>query len=170
MADNQESAAGAGKKKKLIVFGGIAVLLLILAGGGSWFALKSMGSDKAPEAAAAEPAAAAATVSKREAFYEALEPAFLANYSIGGRAHYLQLSLTALAREQAGIDALRQHMPLIRNRIVMLLSGEQFETLQTDQGRVALQQKLLAAIQEILTKETGKPGIEQVFFTNFVMQ
>jgi len=61
-------------------------------------------------------------------------------------------------------------MPLIRNRVVMILSGEPFDTLQTDAGRVQLQQKLLAAIQEILQKETGKPGIEQVFFTNFVMQ
>jgi flagellar FliL protein len=75
-----------------------------------------------------------------------------------------------LAREQSGLDGLRTHMPLVRNRIVLLLSGETFEGLQTDEGRIQLQQKLLAAIQEILQKETGKPGIEQVFFTNFVMQ
>jgi flagellar FliL protein len=52
---------------------------------------------------------------------------------------------------------------------VMLLSGESFEKLQTDEGRVLLQQKLLTAIQEILQKETGKAGIEQVLFTGFVM-
>ena len=175
-----EAPAGSGKKKKLIMLGGIGVLLLAVAGGGSWFALKSMGGDKAKAAeAGAEHAGGEAkdgkpaegeNAKKRESLYEALDPAFLANYTVGGRQHYLQLSLTVLAREQKGVDGLHQHMPLIRNRVVMLLSGEQFETLQTDDGRQQLQQKLLAAIQEILTKETGQPGIEQVFFTNFVMQ
>jgi len=29
---------------------------------------------------------------------------------------------------------------------------------------------LLAAIQEVLVKNTGAPGIEAIYFTNFVMQ
>lgn len=186
MADNEDqeddseaagaAAEGKGKKKKLMLLGGIGVLLLALAGGGTWFALHSMGGGKDKTAATEEgahadvKAAEGGHAAKRESLYEALDPAFLANYTVGGRQHYLQLAITVLAREQSGIDGLHQHMPLVRNRVVMLLSGETFETLQTDDGRVQLQQKLLAAIQEILNKETGKPGIEQVFFTNFVMQ
>lgn len=171
----------AAKKKKLILLGGVAALLLLLAGGGTWFALHLLNKP------AAEPATeqAAATVDEKKsekheekgakaaakvAFYESLDPAFLANYSVGGRQHYLQVGLSALTREQEVGDALRKHMPLVRNRIVMLLSGESFEQLQTDEGRAQLQQKLLAAIQEILQKETGKPGVEQVFFTSFVVQ
>ena len=167
----------AAKKKKLMLLGGIGALLLLLAGGGTWFALHlfskpaaevtvAASEDKKPEKAEQKVATAEAKV----AFYESLDPPFLANYSIGGRQHYLQVGISALAREQADADALRKHMPLVRNRIVMLLSGESFEQLQSDDGRVQLQQKLLTAIQEILKKETGKPGIEQVFFTNFVVQ
>jgi flagellar FliL protein len=169
-------AVGAAKKKKLILLGGLGVVLLALAGGGTWFALSMLG-DKKPETA--EPAAEHAEGEhpaeekggpQKTSVYEALDPAFLANYLINGRQRYLQLSLSVMAREQAGIDAVHLHMPLIRNRVVMVLSGESFEGLQSDEGRLQLQQKLLAGIQEILQKETGKPGIEQVFFTNFVMQ
>jgi flagellar FliL protein len=140
-----------------------------------------MASDKKPEATEAaaeqaegevegEPAAEAAAGSKKTSIYESLDPAFLANYLINGRQRYLQLSIAVLAREQEGIDGVHQHNPLIRNKVVMILSGESFEGLQSEEGRVQLQQKLLVGIQEILQKETGKPGIEQVFFTNFVMQ
>jgi len=170
------AAVSAAKKKKLILLGGLIVAILLVAGGGTWFALHLMNGKKveAVEPAAAQHIEKAAEEKtgpgKQAALYEALEPAFLANFLINGRQHYLQLSLTAMARDQAAIDGLRTHMPLIRNRVVMILSGETFDNLQTDAGRVQLQQNLLAAMQEILQKETGKPGIEQVFFTNFVMQ
>lgn len=168
----------AAKKKKLVLLGGLLVVLLLVAGGGTWFVLHMVSGKKE---VAAEPVAEhkeegaakaeeKASPHKEPALYDALEPAFLANYLVGGKQHYLQLSVTVLAREQSAIDGMRTHMPLVRNRIVLLLSGETFEGLQTEEGRIQLQQKLLAAIQEILQKETGKPGIEQVFFTNFVMQ
>ncbi|HEY3698467.1 MAG TPA: flagellar basal body-associated FliL family protein [Spongiibacteraceae bacterium] len=182
--DAAQAAEAAARKKKLLLLGAVGVVLLLVAGGGTWFALRMLSGDKAKpvEAVSAEPArpAVAAGEKKEEkkeekselkpAFYDLLDPAFLANYSVAGRQHYLQLSLAVMAREQSGIDALHTHMPLVRNRVVLLLSGEVFEQLQTDDGRVQLQQKLLKAMQEILTKETGKPGIEQVFFINFVMQ
>lgn len=168
----------AARKKKVIMLAVIGVVLLIVAGGGTWFALRSLGGAKESPAAAETkteehaPAAEAADdkSAHKESFYETLEPAFLANYQAGGKAHYLQLSLALMARDEAAMEAVKAHMPLLRNRVVMLLSGEIFEQLQTDEGRVQLQQKLLAAIQEILQKETGKPQIEQVYFTSFVMQ
>lgn len=178
----QAAVDRAAKKKKLIVLGAIAVVLLLVAGGGTWFALRSFSNKETPPPAAEGNAEehgkdekGAAKDAGKEAhsktsIYDALDPAFLANFSAGGRQHYLQLALTVMARDEGAIAALQTHMPLVRNRIVMQLSGEQFEQLQTDEGRQQLQQKLLVAIQEIMTKETGKPQIEQVFFTNFVMQ
>jgi len=180
-AEDEDDAAqaieAAARKKKIIMLAVIGVVLLALAGGGTWFGLRMLGGDKsapAEEAAHAEEPAKEGEHGQegeaKKAFYEALDPAFLANYTVGGRQHYLQVSLAVLTREEEALTALKTHMPLVRNRIVLLLSGEVFEQLQSDEGRVQLQQKLLAAIQEILQKETGKPGIDQVFFTGFVMQ
>lgn len=177
---DEEAAAkaveAAARKKKLVMLAIIGVVLLLIAGGGTWFALRLLGGDKEiPAETKAEEHAPAQVADEakgahKESFYEVLEPAFLANYQSAGRTHYLQLSLAVMARNEAGMEAVKTHMPLLRNRIVMLLSGEVFEQLQTDEGRTQLQQKLLTALQEILQKETGKPQIEQVFFTSFVIQ
>lgn len=176
-ADAVEKAAeAAAKKKKILMLAIVGVVLLLVAGGGTWFALRALSGDKAPaaETPAEEHAPAEegheAAGEHKVSVYESLDPPFLANFQTGGRAHYLQVSIAVMARDDAAMTAVRTHMPLLRNRIVMLLSGEVFEQLQSDEGRVQLQQKLLAAIQEILQKETGKPQIEQVFFTNYVMQ
>lgn len=183
-ATDAEAAAkaveSAARKKKLLMLAAIGAVLLLAAGGGTWFALRLLSGDKAPPAEVKADAAAPAAEAKNEkpapkpahkdALYDVLDPPFLANYQVLGRSHYLQLSLAVMARDEGAIEAVNNHMPLLRNRIVMLLSGEAFEQLQSDEGRVQLQQKLLAAIQEILKKETGKLQIEQVFFTNFVMQ
>ena len=61
-------------------------------------------------------------------------------------------------------------MPLIKNRLVMLFGGEVYEELQTDEGRELLRQKALEAVKEITEQELGKSDIEQILFTNFVMQ
>ncbi len=189
---DEEAAAraveAAARKKKLLLLGIIGVVLLLIAGGGTWFALRLLSGDKAAPAEAETKAAESTTAETAKngkatkdaaakekpdhkvALYDVLEKPFLANYEVAGRQHYLQLSLAFMARDEEAINAANTHMPLLRNRIVMLLSGEVFDQLQTDEGRTQLQKNLLAAIQEILKKETGKPQIEQIFFTNFVMQ
>lgn len=177
---DEEAAAkaveAAARKKKLIMLGVIGLVLLLVAGGGTWFALGMLGDkDEAPSAEKTEEHAAESPKEAdhdehKPSEYFTLEPAFLANFQAGGRTHYLQVGLAVMARDEAAMEAVRAHMPLLRNRIVMLLSGESFEHLQSDAGRVELQEKLLKAIQEILQKETGKPQIEQVYFTSFVMQ
>lgn len=172
--------AAKAKKKKLFLLIGIVVALLLVSGGGTFALLHFLGNKTPPAATVAagadakdskdgKPAAPeGAPTAKGKALYLALDP-FLANFTVSGRQHYLQLSLSVLARDQSALDALHTHMPLVRNRVVMLLSGELFETLQTDEGRIQLQQKLLSAMQEILQKETGNPGIEQVLYQGFVM-
>ena len=64
----------------------------------------------------------------------------------------------------------KTHMPLIRNELNMLYSGQVYEELQTDEGREKLRQQSLEAIQKVMRKEIGRPGVEQVLFTNLVMQ
>src|SRR5690606_36511739 len=179
--DDREAAesavAAAAKKKKLVMLAVVGLVVLLIASGGTWMALGALGGGDVATAGgatagdeASAPPLDESVATEKESFYEPLDPPFLANFMVGGRQHYLQLAMTVMARDETSIKALKTHMLLVRNRIVMLLSGESFEDLQTDAGRRQLQQKLSAAIQEILNKEIGRPGIEQVFFTNFVMQ
>lgn len=167
-ADEAVAADTGKKKKKILLLAGLGLALLLVAGGLSWLALGLLSEETpaAEAAASAEPA----KPEKAPALYLSLDPPFLANYAVGNRQQYVQVAVAVMAREQDALDGVNAHMPLIRNRLVMLMGGEQFSQLQTDQGREQLREKLLAAIREILQKEIGKPGVEQVLFTNFVMQ
>jgi flagellar FliL protein len=162
-------ALASAKKKKLLLLAGVMAALLLVGVAATLFARGVFDGKGSADSSEVEPATAAASVPSA-ARYLALEPPFLTNYSVEGRQRYLQLSLTLMAREQSVLEAANQHMPLIRNRIVLLLSGENFHQLQSDLGRRQLQEKILVAVQEILQAETGIPGIEQVYFTGLVMQ
>ncbi|MCT7018406.1 flagellar basal body-associated FliL family protein, partial [Salmonella enterica] len=86
------------------------------------------------------------------------------------RQRYLQVSITLLARNQADLDALKVHMPVIRNNLVMLFSAQSFDNLATPVGQEMLRQKVTASVQEVAQKELGKVVVEQALFTNFVLQ
>jgi flagellar FliL protein len=82
----------------------------------------------------------------------------------------MQVSVALMARNQAELDALKVHMPLIRNRLVMLFSGQDFGALMTPVGKEMLRSQATAVVQEVAQKETGKTVVEQVLFTNIVLQ
>ena len=104
------------------------------------------------------------------AIYYDFKPPFIVNYQVKGRQRFVQVSISVLTRKPEVVDALKKHMPLLRNNLVMALSAQDFEALRTPEGKEALRQTMLDQIQKVLTQETGEAGVEQVLFTNFVMQ
>ena len=151
-------------KLKLIILIVVALLLAIgLSVGATWY---FMHSNQSKPVAVAE----TAPVGKQPAIFESMAPAFVANFNQNGRQRYLQVSITMLARNQADLDALKVHMPVIRNNLVMLFSGQDFATLASPVGQEMLRQKATASVQEVAQKELGKVVVEQLLFTNFVLQ
>ncbi|EPN27086.1 flagellar basal body-associated protein FliL [Pseudomonas syringae pv. actinidiae ICMP 19099] len=152
-------------KLKLIIIAVLALLLAVgLSVGATWFLMHK--SESAPDPAAA---AAAANV-KPVAGFEPMTPAFVVNFNANGRQRYMQVSITMLGRNAADMEALKVHMPLIRNNLVMLFAAIPFESLASPIGQEMLRQKATASIQEVAQKELGKTVIEQLLFTNFVLQ
>jgi flagellar FliL protein len=150
-------------KIKLIIVIVVALLLAIgMSVGATWFFMHSAQSKPA--------AAETAVVGKQPAIFEPMAPAFVANYNVNGRQRYMQVSITMLGRNLADLEALKVHMPVIRNNLVMLFSGQDFATLATPVGQEMLRQKATAGVQEVAQKELGKVVIEQLLFTNFVLQ
>ena len=151
-------------KLKLIILIVVALLLAIgLSVGATWY---FMHSNQSKPVAVAE----TAPVGKQPAIFESMAPAFVANFNQNGRQRYMQVSITMLARNQADLDALKVHMPVIRNNLVMLFSGQDFATLASPVGQEMLRQKATASVQEVAQKELGKVVVEQLLVTNFVLQ
>lgn len=106
----------------------------------------------------------------REAIYFPIRDKFVVNYNVRGRQRFLQAEVNLMFRDNEVAEAIEEHMPRIRNDLIMLFSGQEFADLQTPEGRELLRQDALRQVQDILEEETGEPGIEQVLFTSFVMQ
>ena len=163
------AAATEGKGKlKLIIMIVLGLLLAVgLSVGGTLYFMSRGASEKPAE----EASQANAPPQRATAIYEVLAPAFIVNFAnTGGRQRYMQVSVALMSRDQAALDALKEHMPLLRNQLVMLFSSQEFASLATPVGQEMLRQKATASVQALAEKEIGKLAIEQVLFTNFVLQ
>ena len=170
-AEGEEKAGGGKGKLIILIVAGLLVLGICV--GGTLFALGFFDSSEEELAEGEEGAAEVAeeVIDKPSpAMYFPIKPVFVVNFPSRGRQRYLQVDVTVLTRDQEVFTALQTHLPLIKNNLNMLFSGEIYEELQTDEGKELLRQKASEALQDVMTQELGKPGVEEVLFTNFVMQ
>lgn len=158
---------GTKSKKKLIIFVVIGTLIVAaLSAGGAYFFL---GSSSEEPAAVTEPV-------RKEAIYSKVrtlegKPSFVATLkSADGKRHFLRTFVEAKSRDQDVVDALTLHMPLVVSRLNHLFSSQSFDELQSIQGKEKLRQDATQLVQEFLQEKIGKPGIEKILFTDFVMQ
>jgi len=167
IASPAAAAPADGKRKlKLIVLVVLGLLMAVGLSVGSTLYFMNRGEPANPDAAATQ-----AAPQRQAAIYEVLAPAFVVNFSnTGGRQRYMQVSVALMSRDQVALDALKEHMPLLRNQLVMLFSSQEFASLATPVGQELLRQQATASVQELAQKEIGKLAIEQVLFTNFVLQ
>ena len=82
----------------------------------------------------------------------------------------MQVSLALMARDPQQLATLKVHMPALRNQLVMLFSSQNFDQLYAPLGLDLLKQQVTASVQDLAMREVGAPVVEQVLFTNFVMQ
>lgn len=149
------------KSKMMLII--IIVLVVLLLGGGAAAFLMMSGGEEEVVAESSEPV-------QQPAIYFDFKPPFVVNFQWKGRQRYVQISLSMMTRSESVIETLQKHMPLVRNNLVMIFGAQEFEILRTPEGKEALRQSILEELQKIMTDETGEPGVEQVLFTNFVMQ
>ena len=162
MAD--PDAKPAPGKKKLIVFGGLAVLLLVVGGGVAAMLLSGGGDEAANAATEAAPPAPV------EAIYVSRQPEFVINFRARNtRPEFLKAEIAVATRDDTMEKAITRHMPAIRNDLVLLLSGQVYEDLVPNEGKEALRQQALATVQAVLEAQVGKPGVDDLYFANFVM-
>lgn len=165
--ESSEEQPKAGGKKKLII---IAVLVVLLLGGAA-AAFFMMGGEKKEDGGKDHKSDKPAEQAAPQAIYLALDPAFVVNFTGGGRrTRYLQAKIEVMSKKPEAIEALKLHMPAVRNALVLLLSGQSYDSLLSAEGKEQLRIQVLAAIQAIMKEQAGDPGIEAVYFTGFVMQ
>lgn len=166
MAENEEVAPAPKKSKlkRIIVIAVLAIIAIGLAVAGTlWF----LGGGENPDAAKAEQAATEPAFQPSQ--YFVIDKPLLATLQSEGRQRYVQVFIALEADSEAPLAAAKTHLPLIRSRLLGVLSGQSFEKLQTVEGRDALIDSMLATVNKTLEGE-GAPPVMHVLFRNFVLQ
>lgn len=153
------------KTTKLLVII-IAVLLLAVISLGVFMLMGSGDNDSSADAKAT-------TTVKQPPVYFAIEDPFIVNFSeqSNGAVRYMQVKIKVMARSQAVVDMVKEHLPAVQHELLLLFYSQKYDDLQTSEGSQALQQASLATINQILKSETSlEDELEAVYFTSFIMQ
>lgn len=102
--------------------------------------------------------------------YIPLAPAFVVNYGGVGRLKYLKAEISVRVDDSTSANAVRHHMPLIRNSLVMLFSRQTEEDVKTQEGKERLRLAALAEINTLIAAEDGESAVVDLFFNNLIIQ
>lgn len=172
MANAQAATAGEApaapkKGKKLLVIILALVVLLVAAGGAAAFLLMKKADPKAKDEVK--------KVERKPPVFAPLEQ-FTVNLNDPGREHYLQIGLTFEVTGQDVADAIKAQMPLVRSRVLLLLTSKGAEELASPQGKAKLAGELVGLARATMqhSKVQGAQdedrGIHDVHFSSFIIQ
>lgn len=155
---------------KNLVLIGIAVIVLMGIIGAATFYFVVAKSPESSTMEGAENGDAPEVDKNAPEIYLTLHPNFVVNFQNPKRERYLQVSVEIMARSEDVVEAVKKHNPVIRNSLVMLFGSQNAQDLRTREGKEALRQEVLEEIQRVLEDRIGSPGVEEAYFTSFVMQ
>lgn len=101
--------------------------------------------------------------------YVEVAPDIVTNYGTGGRLHFLRAKVTVRADSTEAAEAVRHHMPYVRDRLLVALSGQDPAKVHSMEGKDSVRQKALAEINAFLEAE-GEPTIQDLLFTEYLVQ
>ena len=147
-----------GKLTRLVLIVLIALAAAAAAAGGTYFFLAKHGPSK-PVAPPPPP----------PPVFFALDPMTVNLLSDDGQ-HYLRVGLTLKIADEKMQARLTEHMPELRSRILLDLSNKHPEDLSTLEGKRALAKELRTLIEQPTDAGAPPAKVEEVLFTEFVVQ
>lgn len=102
--------------------------------------------------------------------YIELKPAFVTNYGGPGRLKYIKTEISLRVDTQQAYRLVRHHMPSLRHALIMVLTQQTDDSVDTMEGKEQIRMQSLSSLQEIMKQEEGEPYIEDVLFSSFFVQ
>ncbi|CBV44249.1 flagellar basal body-associated protein FliL [Halomonas elongata] len=111
-----------------------------------------------------------ANVEYREPIFVEINPftVNLAEDDHGARLLYAGISLKVTDTQSR--ELLEAHMPQVRSRLLTLLSGRQAADLTSADGKKRLADEIIATLEAPMEKTQPELAIEDVLFTEFIVQ
>lgn len=152
--------------KKIIIFAVIGIVLVGGGIGGAMFFLKSPEVPEEEEMMAEEEM----MPDEKDAIYEDLHPAFTVNFNEESKKKFMQVYMVAKFYDMEARDQFKMHMPVVRNNLLMLLSGKNSDELSTMESKESLRKDALMTAQSVMQEIYGENLVEDIYFTKLVMQ
>jgi len=140
------------------------VLLAAIGGGAAWFLLRPTSA-----AASAEDANAAVATAPKPPVFLHLEP-FTVNLIEENGDHYLQVGIVYQMADDKAVDMAKVHLPVLRNRLLLLLSSKRPSELASLEGKNKLVAELIGAARESIPSGSPERGVVGAYLSAFVIQ
>ncbi len=105
-----------------------------------------------------------------ETKYIHLTPAFVVNYGNTGRMKYLRTEVALKVTGAIAASAVSLHRPYIRNNLVLLMTAQDSDIVNSTAGRETLRKVALDEVRALMTELEGEPFVDDLYFENFVVQ
>lgn len=166
MAEQQLQATGKPKGKRLMIIFSV-VALLLGAGAAAFFFL---GYDDSVKMTESGPQHTQVTPAAVPIAYVNLPQPFVFNVTGDSRDRLVQIKTQLMVRGAENEEMARYHSPLIESSLLSTFASATVEQLRSPTGRVELRDRASEDIKAALNAAVGKPVIEKVLFTDFVIQ
>ena len=150
-------------KRVLIVIIAVAVLFMGMVGGG-FFILWNKISQIPQTPAAAEEVPVAEEENVMGPLYSL--DTMIVNLADHGGKRYLRVTMALELSDPEAVTAIENHLPQVRDAILMILPTKTYDDISTTDGKIALRNEIMAKINQMMTK--GK--VNNIYFTEFVIQ
>ncbi|AUL47362.1 flagellar basal body protein FliL [Bordetella trematum] len=193
MATNKSSTAPAGGSGKLlrIVLALLLLLIVVVASvAGTWYFLSryqqqqqyavqlGVGQNQGPGQAPGQMTGAMPTTFVPPPAQPAVVPApifipleaFTVTLSDGDNERILHLGLTLRVSDDQSRQRIERYMPEVRNRVLMVLSSQKPQVVQSLDGKLAMAKALQASINRPFAPLPDGQYVTDVLFTAFVVQ
>jgi flagellar FliL protein len=151
-----------GGMKKIIIIG--VALLLVGIGVAAFFLMGGDGGEPVAEDVNTE-----TVIEEKDPIYHELVRDFIVTFEGENGTRYLQLSLQVMAYDQEVIDRVAANLPAVRNSLIMLIGGQNYDDLKTNEGKENLRKQILTSVQAV-SRLKANQKLEDVLFTGFVLQ
>ncbi|KND61314.1 Flagellar biosynthesis protein FliL [Candidatus Burkholderia verschuerenii] len=151
--------AKGGKMKKMIIIAVGAIVLLGAGAGGAYFLLGKNASH-APAKPAPEP----------PPVFFPLDSLTVNLQSDDGSMHYLRTGLTLKIKDEKVQALLTEHMPEVRSHILLVLSGKKPDDITSVDGKKKLAEELRSTVNAAASTTEKPVQVQEVLFTEFVVQ
>jgi len=101
--------------------------------------------------------------------YFGFEPAIITNYvAVKKKLGYVRLTVELMIEDSSNYDVVEHHSPLLRDAIITIIGQQPEAKVKSINGRHEIQRLCETKVKNLLTKETGKPLIKKLLFTQWL--